>query len=64
MLNSEVNFGEVAFPQRSTMKQQVLYQGTASAVPEKDEPDGLQPLGSGQGLKPSESALSPAEAVP
>jgi hypothetical protein len=32
-LNSEVNFGDVAFPQRSTMKQQVVYQGTAEAVP-------------------------------
>jgi hypothetical protein len=31
--NSEVIFGEVPFPQRSTMKQPVLYQGTASAVP-------------------------------
>jgi hypothetical protein len=28
-LNPEVNFGEVEFPQWSTMKQQVLYQGTA-----------------------------------
>jgi len=63
-LNSEVNFGEVAFPQRSIMQQQVLYQGTASAVPERDEPDGLQPLGSGQGLKPSESAPSAARLKP
>jgi len=63
-LNSEVNLGEVAFPQRSSMKRQVLYQGTASAVPERDEPDGLQPLGSGQGLKPSQSALSAARLKP
>jgi hypothetical protein len=40
-LDSEFNFGEVAFEQRSTMKQQVLYQGTASAVPERNELDGL-----------------------
>jgi uncharacterized protein (TIGR03437 family) len=46
------------------MKLPVLYQGTASAVPERDEPDGLQPLGSGQGLKPSESALSAARLKP
>jgi hypothetical protein len=40
-LDSEVNFGEVAFPQRGTKKKQALYQGTASAVPERDDPDGL-----------------------
>jgi hypothetical protein len=40
--NSEANLGEVAFPLRSTIKRQVVYQGTASAVPERDEPDGLQ----------------------
>jgi len=28
-LDSEVNFGVVAFPQRKTKKKQVLYQGTA-----------------------------------
>jgi len=40
-LDTEVNFGEVAFPQRGTKKKQALYQGTASAVPERDDPDGL-----------------------
>ena len=31
--DSEVNFGEVALPQRRAKKKQALYQGTASAVP-------------------------------
>ena len=31
--DSEVNFGEVAFPQRNALEKQVLYQGTALAVP-------------------------------
>jgi hypothetical protein len=59
-LDSDFNFGKVAFPQRNAMKGHVLYQGTASAVPERDEPDGLQPLGSRRGLKPTERALSAA----
>ena len=63
-VDSEVNCGEVALPQWSTMKRQVLYQGTASAVPERDERDGLQPLDNGQGLKPTESALSAARLKP
>ncbi|MGO9010811.1 MAG: hypothetical protein ACLQPN_11975, partial [Bryobacteraceae bacterium] len=29
--DSEVNFGEVALPQRRTKKKQAVYQGTASA---------------------------------
>jgi hypothetical protein len=40
-LDSEVSFGEFALPQRRTAKEQVLYQGTASAVPERLELDGL-----------------------
>jgi len=36
MLDSEVNFVEVDFPHWNTMKQQVLYQGTASAVPNRE----------------------------
>jgi hypothetical protein len=40
-LNSAVNFGEVAFQKRSTMKEQVLYQGMASAVPDRNEFYGL-----------------------
>src|ERR1035438_3190450 len=39
-------------------KKQALYQGTASAVPERDDADGLQPLARGQGLKPSECGLA------
>jgi hypothetical protein len=44
-LNSEVNFGESTLPQWRTTKKQALYQSTASAVPERVELDGLQPLG-------------------
>jgi hypothetical protein len=51
ILDSEVNFGEVAFPQRRTKKKQALYQGTASAVPERDDPDGLLAPGQQTGAK-------------
>jgi hypothetical protein len=40
-LNSGVNFGEIAFAPRSALKGRALYQGTALAVPEADERDGL-----------------------
>jgi hypothetical protein len=33
--NSEVNFGEAEFPHPKTMKEKALYQGTASAVPNR-----------------------------
>jgi hypothetical protein len=33
IVDSEVNFGEVAFPMRSTMKQKISFRGTAWAVP-------------------------------
>jgi hypothetical protein len=33
MLDSEVDFGEAESPQPSALNEQVLYQGTASAVP-------------------------------
>jgi len=59
---SEVNFGQVAVAQRSTMKQSLVYQGTASAVPKRHECEGLQPLRIGRGLKPAEN--EPAAARP
>jgi hypothetical protein len=64
ILDPEVSFGEVRFPRRSTVKQQVLYQGTTSVVPKWDGPYGLQPLSVKQGLKPLESALSAARLKP
>jgi hypothetical protein len=34
-LNSEVNFGEVGFSHHRALKDKALYQGTASAVPDR-----------------------------
>jgi hypothetical protein len=51
-LDFEVHFGEVACPWRSAMKHKMVYQGTTSVVPERNELDGLQPLFAAQGLKP------------
>jgi len=39
--DSEVDLVEVEFPHWNKMKKQVLYQGTASAGPNRNEPDGL-----------------------
>jgi hypothetical protein len=36
MLDSEVTFGEAAFPHRRAWEKQALYQGTASAVPNRE----------------------------
>ena len=41
-LNSEVNFGEVGFSHHRALKDKALYQGTASAVPDRiGQIDGL-----------------------
>jgi hypothetical protein len=41
-LNSEVDFGEVGFSQHRALKDKALYQGMASAVPDRiGEIDGL-----------------------
>ena len=64
ILNSEVNFGEVAFSQRRAKKKQVLYQGTASAVPERDDPDGLLAPGQLAGALGIRGLGGPAQVVP